>query len=208
MQYNNQLKDNEDFSSGHPNSNDAYITEYRISYSALPGAATPAFEIPEVRIPTVAPPIPADGTTTPIVPLIPVELSDDLQETIASGDTVLVKVSVRAAGEYQSGDSFETGPFMVPVYVTNAIFPGYTCPKVGDVPLDVCPNSGQTSSFACEVTDEAICDEAGARCGDRGTFTNGVDGTLYTCAEEGANPTLETVCVNGCVLGSPDACAP
>jgi hypothetical protein len=143
MQLNNQRPNNKDESAGRENTADARVTEYKLSYS------TSGISLPGYTVSTTTVTVPAAGSTTPFVTLIPPELSATLQGLLPAGEATLVNVYVQFKGYYVDGSDWESKPFKVAVYVYNAVFPGYSCPKAGDVVTAVCPNFGQTASITC-----------------------------------------------------------
>jgi hypothetical protein len=144
MQVNNQRPDNSDASAGRVNTADAFITGYELSYSA-PGVSLPSFSVSAIDGL-----VPAGGSATPFVTLIPVEASVAMQAALPAGLTI-VDVHVKMKGNYQDGSEFETGDFKVTTHVYNEAAPFMTCPNATDVITAVCPNSGQTSTWTCEA---------------------------------------------------------
>jgi hypothetical protein len=193
MEFKNQLPDNTDLSAGRPNTNDAYIEQYELSF------AGGGFTIPDVTISTTAPPVPAGGTATPFVTFIPAETSQiiSLQMAGAGLTEVLVDVNVKALGHYANGSKFETGGFKLPVIVHAGIFGGFGCPQ-GEVLVAVCPNIGQTATIKC---DKPACALVQAKC------TVGADCCSYDCdvANGVCNPGRNTTtCTQGgdCTSGA------
>ena len=139
IQINNQNPRNGDASAGRANTNDAVIEKYRLSY---PGAGLPDLDYPATAT------IPAAGAQSPVVPLIPVEITSLLRAQLTAGAIQVVLVDLKAEGRYMDGTRFETGVFRVPVDVVNATFLGSACPTAGDL-RSYCPNAGQTSSTSC-----------------------------------------------------------
>jgi hypothetical protein len=130
---------------GQLDSANAHITDYVLSYESE------GLSIPSYTFSTVTVTVPAEGSATPFVPLIPEEMSALLQGIIPAGETRLVDVYVAFKGHYLDQSEFETAGFKVATYVTNAVFPGYPCPNVGDVVSEVCPNYGQTAAYTCST---------------------------------------------------------
>jgi hypothetical protein len=145
LQWNNQLPNNADPSSGRPNTNDAFLRTYKLSFSA------PGLAIPDIEIDALEQPIPAGGSATAIAHVIPVETSAQLWAAIPIGVTdVRVLVKLRATGIYAHDASFETDEVQIPVAVRKLVFPGYVCADAAKVVTAVCPNVGQTASIKCE----------------------------------------------------------
>lgn len=144
MELRNQRANNANANTGAANTADARVTSYELSFQA------DGFSIPGYSVSTTTVTVPAAGSTTPFVTLIPPELSPTLRGILPTGDPTLVNIYVRFKGKYVDGGSFETGKFKVTSYVYNAIFPGYACPA-GQVVTAVCPNSGQASAVTCEA---------------------------------------------------------
>ena len=144
MQWNNQLLDNADESSGRVNTHNFYIEKYKLSF-------TGPVPIPDIAVEALAPPVPAEGTATGIVTAIPIPITQYLKTALpVSGEPVLVVVDVIASGRLGDDSAYETGSFKIPVDVYNTTFPGFTCPP-GEVVTAVCPNDGQTASVNCEA---------------------------------------------------------
>jgi hypothetical protein len=144
VQVNNQLPKNGDLTAGRVNTNDFLVERYKYRF---PGTGLADIEVPANGT------VPAASSSTPVVPLLPVEVSPDLRTLMnaAGATTAVVSVELRIAGRLTDGSSHETGVFKVAVDVVNAQFPGFGCPKAGDVVTAVCPNDGQTASITCEA---------------------------------------------------------
>lgn len=141
MEFRNQRPRNEDRSSGRVNTADAKIEKYKYKFG---GVAVPELESPATGT------VPAGGSSTPVVPIIPGSAALLMQGLLPAGLS-LVTVELRAAGRYDDGSTFETGAYQVAVDVYNSTFPGYGCPKLGDIVSAVCPNPGQTSTWTCST---------------------------------------------------------
>lgn len=140
IQFNNQNPRNGDVTAGRTNTNDAVIEKYRLSF---PGSG-----VPDVDYPATAT-VPAGGSQSPVVTLIPPETTDLLAALIPDGSIALVVVELRAEGRYMDGTRFETGVFRVPVDVVDELFlGGPACTNTSEVRF-YCPNAGQTSSNKC-----------------------------------------------------------
>jgi len=144
MEFRNQLPNNADASAFRVNTNDAVIETYKISYDA------PGLTIPSIEVGPISQTIPADGSSSASVPVIPFEIATALGVAMANGSAQIVTARVAVAGHYTNGDRFETGEFQIPVSVADFVFPGYFCP-VGEHLTFVCPNYAQTSSWNCEA---------------------------------------------------------
>jgi len=145
MEVHNQRPNNASSDQGLNNTADARITEYDLSYG-FPGNP---YSLPDYTVTAITVTVPAAGSTTPFVTLIPAELSLQIQSMLPAGSTVLLDIYVRFKGTYVDGSSFETGKFKVATYVHNSVFPGYGCTNSTDIVTNVCPNPGQTSSWTC-----------------------------------------------------------
>jgi len=148
MQVANNRPPNPDEGVGQLNSANARITDYVLSYEG------PGFSTEDYTYSTVTVTVPAESTATPFVALLPEEISAGLGALIPDGETWPIDVYVRFKGHFLDGKEFETGKFKVKTYMTDANFPGYTCPNATDVITAVCPNEGQTSSWTCEEQEE------------------------------------------------------
>lgn len=147
VQFDNQMPDNADPSSGRVNTNDFVLEDYQISLSGPLGAAG-TFVHPANAT------VPAESSFVPVVPIIPAVAMPFVAAQIPPGTTGLAVAEVVARGRFLDGSHHETGPFRVAVNVFNGVFDVLTdlvCPKPGEVVTAVCPNVGQTSSITCEA---------------------------------------------------------
>ncbi len=141
IQINNQLPNNENLAIGRVNTNDAVIEELRLSYqSAALGATIPDATITQTFV------IPADGASSPILILVPPATATLLSAALPAGTTEVL-VEVRAAGRFANGETFETGPFQVPLDLCAGCFVVPGCPA-GEF-LYACPQIGQSGSYDC-----------------------------------------------------------
>jgi hypothetical protein len=145
MQVNNDRPSNADANTGQLNTAYAVIKQYAISFDA-PGYSIPSYTSNAIQVT-----VPAAGSLTPFVSIIPPEMAVTLQSILPAGEATLVIARVKLKGDYGDGKAFETDEFQVPTYVYNDIFPGYACPKVGDIITAVCPNYGQMATVKCET---------------------------------------------------------
>lgn len=147
MQVNNQTLNNADAATGRANTNDFVIEDYVVAFGGV-GA------IPSMTIPAGAFTVPAEGSNTPIVRLIPEAAMEYIITNLppfTDGDPPTVAtVDLRLRGRFVNGDRLETGVFRAAVEVRNAFFPGFACPA-GEVVIAICPNDGQTASITCEA---------------------------------------------------------
>jgi hypothetical protein len=141
LEFHNNVPNNADPTAGRVNTNDAYVKEYRLSFSAA-GVAIPGVTVSGRGT------VPAAGTATLVATLVPASITQYLSAHFPAGTTVLpVKVTLRAAGEYQDGTSFVTGDFDIPVDVISG---GCTAPVCGAGQVRVtCPNECQSSVSKC-----------------------------------------------------------
>ncbi|HTN52058.1 MAG TPA: hypothetical protein VML50_06615 [Anaeromyxobacter sp.] len=159
MQFNNQMLNTADETAGRTNANDAYIREWRLSFDLVEARdasgtiVIPAggLAIPDASVSTQGATVPANGSATTFATIIPLDTDVFLSNALATFGAVTAKVNahLRASGITNGGAFFETGDYLVPVDISTAIFGGYACTPATDVPVAVCPNSGQTASFAC-----------------------------------------------------------
>lgn len=141
IQVENHLKDNSDESSGHTNTNDAVISEARLTYQSS------AFNASDVVAHIGSDWIPTEGTQIVFVPLIPSAVGDAMVASGGFGTTPIeVTIKLRLAGHYKDETSFETAEHMVYVDVYGSGTPVYSCTS-GD--LYGCPQLGQVGSMAC-----------------------------------------------------------
>lgn len=149
IQFNNQLPDDADPSTGRVNGNDFYAHEMDLEFSG-DGVATP------VTVP-VSFTVPAAGAFSPLLPIIPELQNTQFLATIPTGaaGTVLVDITVR--GTFANGNDLEIGPYQVVVDVLNwdpiadPLLGNpllYSCADAADV-FVACPKLGQTASFDC-----------------------------------------------------------
>lgn len=144
MQLNNQLPNNANEELGRVNTNDFIVEYFVLEFTSSTGLAIPP--IPEY--PTLAPPVPASGTTSAWLPIIPWEIAAYLEAAMPADSSAIVTTSVRVVGHLLDGSTIETGAFEIPVDVYNATYTGAICPA-GEVVLAYCPGPGQTGSVAC-----------------------------------------------------------
>lgn len=142
IEFRNQLPDNRDLDLGRVNTNDFIGEDFLLSFSGVAGLADVIFPANFT--------VPADGSSTPVVTLIPQVTMAQLSTALAANTTALVIVELRARGHLVDGSQVETGPYEVAVEVTDASFTPAGCPTVGDVRF-YCPNMGQTSSTTCKA---------------------------------------------------------
>lgn len=157
IQWNNQMPDNSDATTGRTNTNTFYIEEYEIAFTTTARTAADAvpplaaITIPTVTVPALAPPVPTEGSTVSQVSVIPVEIGQYLQALLPDSGPAIVIAEVKAIGRLGDDSRFESGTIKIPVEVYNAQFPGWGCPKDGEFVTAICPNDGQTASVACEA---------------------------------------------------------
>lgn len=154
VQWNNQMPDNSDPTSGRVNTNTFYIEEYELEFET--DALDPLNQrivIPSFTTPATAPPVPAAGSTSSSVPVIPQEVLEFIAPDLPAGRSI-VRVKLRAVGKLGDDSRYETGTLPIAVEIKNEPFLGYACP-FGEVVTAVCPNTGQTSSWTCEAPPDA-----------------------------------------------------
>ncbi|HUL59237.1 MAG TPA: hypothetical protein VLU43_08180 [Anaeromyxobacteraceae bacterium] len=146
FQFNNQLVNNADVETGRVNTNDFTATELHLSYDAS------GVSIPSVHFATGAFTVPAAGTTTMVLSLIPETLSPQIGAAMtARGLTnVPVVVHLRLFGHLLDGSTIETGTFDVAVNVYNDDLCNATVGPAADPPFLSpcdCPTAGQSPFF-------------------------------------------------------------
>jgi hypothetical protein len=144
----NQMPENDDASAGRVNTNDVIIQGYELDFTS------PYYTRENYFYPANFG-LNADSVFAPVIKYMPEEISLQLRGALLSAgittDAVPVTIGVRLKGRTVGGTDVETGTFEVTVDVFNEDFPGFACPKVGDVITAICPNTGQTASVACET---------------------------------------------------------
>lgn len=150
IQWDNQMPDNSDPTSGRVNTNKFYFEEYELEFEtdALDDLGQ-RIAIPTFTTLATAPPVPAGGATTSVVPVIPQQVLEFIEPLLPSGRSI-VRVGLRAIGKLGDDSRYETGTLPIAVEVYNEPFPGYGCPS-GEEVVAVCPNDAQTSSWTCEA---------------------------------------------------------
>jgi hypothetical protein len=122
----------------------AWVTDFTLTYSSASVA------VPEVTIPSPENhPVPANGSSVLIVPLVPPSVATSLAAQIGAGQTVEIAVDVRAKGHYGDSTTFETGPFRVVVSAGDGNLGAPVCPADKPVWVGACPQAGQTSVDLC-----------------------------------------------------------
>ncbi len=105
IQLRNQLPSHADPSTGRVNTSDAHIEKYTVTYgvpgSALPGSASLANDT-----------VPAAGNTVVLVEVLPNVTVTQLA-AVAPAEPTTIVAEVVASGRYDSGDTFETGPYKI-----------------------------------------------------------------------------------------------
>jgi hypothetical protein len=164
IQLQNQLADNANASSSSTNTHIAFVDELRFTYRAPGVAATtdrdgdgdvdpddaiPALLLEDVPAPMTSFSIDPGGTAVAWLELIAPGFGD----TLVPWDARRVTVEVSAAGHYNSGRSFETGPFQIIADMCRGCAPVVSPCALGELYF-ACPQPGQTSSFACEGGEE------------------------------------------------------
>jgi hypothetical protein len=155
LQFRNQLPSNANSSSSSTNTNIAFVDELRLTYGAPGQVATtdrngdgvvnaadniPALLLEDVKAPMTSFSIDPGGTAVAWMELIAANLN------VTTGTRVTIEV--RAAGHYNSGASFETGPFQIVADMCRGCAPLVSPCPIGEAYL-ACPQPGQTSSFEC-----------------------------------------------------------
>jgi hypothetical protein len=107
IQWDNNLPDNSDASSGRLNTNVARVESYKMSYSAS------GLSIPDVEVAVVGAAVDTGASTVDDVLVMPFAITNML----LAATPVTVLVEVRAKGHLAGGTSFETAPLRVPVVV-------------------------------------------------------------------------------------------
>jgi hypothetical protein len=137
----NQRPNNADPTIGRLNTNDAYVRELVVTYSApiaLPGHTT-----------AIQATIPAAGSK-----IVPVVLTTAFT-TLGDGTTAVAHVVAR--GKYADESTFETAAFDVPVLKCATCIPAQTCPS-GSTAAGYCPSTGANqvpAALVCESTTPA-----------------------------------------------------
>jgi hypothetical protein len=142
IQLQNQLPDNGDESAGRTNTNIAFVDELRFTYVG------DGLLLEDVKAPMTSFSIDPGGTAVAWMELI----APNQGTTLVSSGSKRVTIEVRAAGHYNSGGSFETGPFQIVADMCRGCT-GFASPcAVGELYF-ACPQPGQTSGFECVAPD-------------------------------------------------------
>jgi hypothetical protein len=161
IQFQNQLPDNANASAGSTNTNIAFVDELRFTYRGPPIIAAtdqdgdgdvdaddhkPALLLEEVTAPMTSFSIGPGGTAVAWMELI----APTVGNTLVPIQERRVTIEVSAAGHYNHGGSFETGPFQLVADMCRGCLPPAATPcAVGEI-YTACPQPGQTSNFTCE----------------------------------------------------------
>jgi hypothetical protein len=137
----NQRLSNGDASIGSVNTANAQITEYAYKFSASPPLA-----LSELTMPYMATPIPANGTATLWVSVLPPATVTQLRAAVGYGGFISVQITPR--GKYGDDTSFEVAGMTFPVQVFPGVPAAATCPNPADT-MYSCPSEFQTHSFSC-----------------------------------------------------------
>jgi hypothetical protein len=156
FQVDNQLPNNADPSAGRVNTNDAIIESFELSFEVqdtfrdLARALPFTVSVRDVSIPA-ADTVRATGSSTPIVPLIPQAVVEQISNGMALDYDGLatVVVTLRMKGHLEDGTDFDTAEHTYPVDFIDGLFTPFACPP-GESLVAVCPNVGQTASITCE----------------------------------------------------------
>jgi len=141
VQINNQLPNNADPGTGRVNTNDFIAEEYLYDFQGVPGLTEWRRRANFTII--------AEGSFSPVIPIIPEEAMAVIQAAFAANSTTLVVVGMRVRGHLNGGAVVETGTYEIAVDVINSDFPGYAaCTNATDI-LFVCPNQGQQATVGC-----------------------------------------------------------
>jgi hypothetical protein len=133
IQLNNQLTSNADSSTGRVNTHDAHIEKYTITYD-VPGAALPG------SVSLANDTVRAAGSTTVLVEVLPNVTVTQLA-AIAPATLTTIVAKVVASGRYDSGDTFETGPYKVALDICSG------CPELGFPVANFCTGTQTIGGF-------------------------------------------------------------
>jgi hypothetical protein len=137
----NQRPDNSSNLDGRSNTANGRITEYRFKFSA-----SPPLPLSARTLPYLSTPIPANGTSTVWVPVLPFETVAELRAAVGYNGYISVEITPR--GQYGDGTTFEVAGMTFPVQVYSGVPPTDTCSDPADT-LVTCPSPFQTHSSAC-----------------------------------------------------------
>lgn len=150
MEFHNELPDNS--SDTRTNTNFAIIQGYKLSYSSS-GLTIPSYTVDKNSAyqGALGTTVPAGGTATSVVPLIPTPITTYLRTlpAITPNSTTYLTVTVKAFGVYGDQSAFETPPYQISVALWNGNGT-FGCPAATPTRTAVCPNDGQTASVLCE----------------------------------------------------------
>jgi hypothetical protein len=141
IEWDNNLPDNSDPTSGRLNTNWARVEKYKISYSGTGGS------LPDFETAVIGAAVTTGGSRVDEVEIIPAAVGTLL--LAAPGQIV---AEVRAEGRLTDGSTFETAPLRIPVNVMAAApstaYSGALACTAPALPA-ACPQFGQTSASAC-----------------------------------------------------------
>jgi len=140
IQFNNQLTSSANTSNGTVNANDAYVESVYITYSGA--------NVNPVTVP-VSLTVPAAGSITGVIPLIPSSYFASLPVSATSLTEVVL--TVKASGKFLSQETFTTQTFQIPVLICAgcSATAANVCPS-GKTLTGVCPQLGQTATVNCQ----------------------------------------------------------
>jgi len=139
IQFNNQLASSADSTNGTVDANTAYVQSIEVQYLGANG-------LQPLTVPVTFT-VPSGGSTTGVIPLIPV--ADFAKLPVTAGGFTDIVLSLKAKGVCLSQETFTTQTFQVPVTLCSGCLAGNPCPT-GKTLQGVCPQLGQTASVSCQ----------------------------------------------------------
>jgi hypothetical protein len=151
IQMKNQLPSNADSSTGRVNTHDAHIEKYTITYG-VPGAALPG------SVSLANDTVPAAGNTVVLVEVLP-NLTVTQLAAIAPATPTTIIARVVASGRYDSGDTFETGPYKVALDICSGClgFPVGNFCTASTAPSGACPGNAVVTGVVVSYPINVAC---------------------------------------------------
>jgi hypothetical protein len=141
IQINNELASSASATNGTVNANDAYVQTFEVSFSGT--------NLSSISVPVTVT-VPAGGSATYVVPLIPASYFASLP--VAAGSYTHIVLDVKATGTFLSQESFTTQTLQIPVYLcSDCLLNNPTSECAGAAPTGLCPGDGyfQTNTPSC-----------------------------------------------------------
>ncbi len=142
FQVDNQRPSNGAPADGSTNTASAFITAYQIAYFSS------AIALPTITIDDTTRLVEAASSQVVSIPVVPPSVALLLGGVPAGTQ---LRAEIRAKGHFGDGQSFETGPFSVVVFVDNGRGSGAYCPDPAKIIVaGQCPQDGQSNVTLCK----------------------------------------------------------